>query len=311
MVYLKNRNSEVNMEKLARRSKQLALALTVAFVMLGLIARNIIALLLFGTLNSIKIVPIKGLSKTAFVAFLVVILNLSDIISVVLYFHMKRSLAAKVHPLSVNNGLPIGQNNGEIINQEIFVIPSGKEATSDKDSIEDRQGHQDLAGQPQENLEEAPIGHRDLASQPQENLKETPIGHRDLASQPQENLEEAPIGHRDLASQPQDNLEEAPVTVAPLPTAQDEKAKQEAAMAMALEMHVACTLIDVIIPLLGFFDSYYRLVCTIPLTIFMTSIWPIVQTIRTHSKLRQMFREDFGEILNLIPCFKQQPEHHI
>ncbi len=80
-----------------------------------------------------------------------------------------------------------------------------------------------------------------------------------------------------------------------------QKAKNEGAVAMALEMHVSSALFDVLVPLLSLVPVDQRLSIWIPLTIFMTSWWPTILIFRTHSMLRRMVKEEVSESIENIP----------
>ncbi len=83
-------------------------------------------------------------------------------------------------------------------------------------------------------------------------------------------------------------------SVSPSPS-QKFNSKQEVAVALALEMHVSSALFDVFVPLLGLFSMNERLLMTIPVTIFMTSWWPMILAVRTHSILRKMVKDEVDD----------------
>ncbi len=85
--------------------------------------------------------------------------------------------------------------------------------------------------------------------------------------------------------------------------AQLSNSKNDAAVAMALEMHVSSGLVDAFVPLLGLISVDQRLPWLIVITIFMTSWWPIILTFRTHSMVRKMMNDGVEEVFNKISTY--------
>ncbi len=259
MVYLKNNDSEIDVRRLANRSKKGIIISTVTLILFLLVGRNLLAFLIFGTTDPNKVVPVQGPAKTVFLAIMVVSGNSIDLVSIAIYLQMRKSLSKRIQPVDITEN----DHRNNFHGQNIYILA--------RNCVNNQTAHVE---------ENRMVNMNNSEFQKSDSICSTP--------------------------------EELPPVINPMPppsATMDHKTKQEAAVAMALEMHVMSSLIDALVPVFGLLTMNQRVVVSIPVTIFMTSWWPIILTVRTHTKLRNVIKEEMKEVFKekakYLKCIKR------